>query len=241
MPPATHLVPGARHGDERVLATAQRPGRDGRLAPVVLAPVDEDLAGPQVLGHPPHDQVGQVARERLRELLDVLRGDLGRGALDAAPAQGGVELHPLRPARDGHRDQVGVLHAVADLPRHGAALVEPGTGPGVEVDHDPVGRLRHAVDHAPLRHVQLERAALGEPHEGRERIRGLVGDQRVGDVAVGVDYVYILHLTVRLLSAEKDADGNWNANAWVKQGILLGFRMGKMVEMSKPTETFQIL
>src|SRR3954469_17698894 len=40
-------------------------------------------------------------------------------------------------------------------------------------------------------------------------------------------------------SAEKDADGNWHANTWVKQGILLGFRMGKMVEMSPPTETFR--
>ena len=40
-------------------------------------------------------------------------------------------------------------------------------------------------------------------------------------------------------SAEKGADGNWRANTWVKQGILLGFRMGRMVEMSKPTETFQ--
>ena len=40
-------------------------------------------------------------------------------------------------------------------------------------------------------------------------------------------------------SAQKDADGNWHANAWVKQGILLGFRMGKMVEMSKSTETLQ--
>ena len=40
-------------------------------------------------------------------------------------------------------------------------------------------------------------------------------------------------------SAEKDAEGNWRANAWVKKGILLGFRMGKMVEMSKPTETLQ--
>ena len=40
-------------------------------------------------------------------------------------------------------------------------------------------------------------------------------------------------------SAEKDADGNWHANAWVKQGILLGFRMGRMVEMSQPTETLQ--
>jgi 2,3,4,5-tetrahydropyridine-2-carboxylate N-succinyltransferase len=41
-------------------------------------------------------------------------------------------------------------------------------------------------------------------------------------------------------SAEQDADGNWQANTWVKQGILLGFRMGKMVEMSKPTETLRL-
>lgn len=40
-------------------------------------------------------------------------------------------------------------------------------------------------------------------------------------------------------SAEKDTDGNWHANPWVKQGILLGFKMGGMVEMSKDTETFQ--
>jgi len=40
-------------------------------------------------------------------------------------------------------------------------------------------------------------------------------------------------------SAEKDANGNWHANAWVKQGILLGFRMGKMVELSKESETLR--
>lgn len=40
-------------------------------------------------------------------------------------------------------------------------------------------------------------------------------------------------------SAEKAVDGSWHANSWVKQGILLGFRMGKMVEMSKDTETLQ--
>jgi 2,3,4,5-tetrahydropyridine-2-carboxylate N-succinyltransferase len=40
-------------------------------------------------------------------------------------------------------------------------------------------------------------------------------------------------------SAEKDEDGNWKANAWVKQGILLGFKMGKMVNMSFSGETFQ--
>jgi 2,3,4,5-tetrahydropyridine-2-carboxylate N-succinyltransferase len=40
-------------------------------------------------------------------------------------------------------------------------------------------------------------------------------------------------------SAEKGEGGEWRANAWVKQGILLGFRMGRMVEISKPTETFR--
>ncbi len=40
-------------------------------------------------------------------------------------------------------------------------------------------------------------------------------------------------------SAERDADGRWNANVWVKQAILLGFRMGKMTEMSQPGETFR--
>jgi 2,3,4,5-tetrahydropyridine-2,6-dicarboxylate N-succinyltransferase len=43
----------------------------------------------------------------------------------------------------------------------------------------------------------------------------------------------------RVRAAERDADGNWRTNAWVKQGILLGFKMGRMVEMSKDTETFQ--
>ncbi|MDB4884743.1 MAG: transferase hexapeptide repeat containing protein [Gemmatimonadetes bacterium] len=36
--------------------------------------------------------------------------------------------------------------------------------------------------------------------------------------------------TVR--AAERDADGNWNAVPWVKRGILVGFRIGKMVDMS---------
>jgi 2,3,4,5-tetrahydropyridine-2-carboxylate N-succinyltransferase len=36
--------------------------------------------------------------------------------------------------------------------------------------------------------------------------------------------------TVR--AAERDAEGNWNAVPWVKRGILVGFRIGKMVEMS---------
>jgi len=45
--------------------------------------------------------------------------------------------------------------------------------------------------------------------------------------------------TGEIRSAEKDAEGNWHANAWVKKGILLGFRMGKMVKMSQSSETLQ--
>jgi len=45
--------------------------------------------------------------------------------------------------------------------------------------------------------------------------------------------------TGEIRAAEKDPDGNWKANAWVKQGILLGFKMGKMVNMSFSGETFQ--
>jgi len=33
-------------------------------------------------------------------------------------------------------------------------------------------------------------------------------------------------------AAEREADGRWRANAWVKQGILLGFRMGAIAEMA---------
>jgi 2,3,4,5-tetrahydropyridine-2-carboxylate N-succinyltransferase len=40
-------------------------------------------------------------------------------------------------------------------------------------------------------------------------------------------------------AAEKDENGNWQTNAWVKRGILLGFKMGKMVTMSFSGETFQ--
>lgn len=40
-------------------------------------------------------------------------------------------------------------------------------------------------------------------------------------------------------AAEKLSDGDWQTNAWVKRGILLGFKMGGMIEMSKETETFK--
>src|SRR2546427_410770 len=33
-------------------------------------------------------------------------------------------------------------------------------------------------------------------------------------------------------AAERTADGTWCVNAWVKRGILAGFRMGALVDMS---------
>ena len=42
-------------------------------------------------------------------------------------------------------------------------------------------------------------------------------------------------------AAERNADGKWHTNAWVKRGILLGFRMGAIVEMSRPDDSLQFL
>ena len=42
-------------------------------------------------------------------------------------------------------------------------------------------------------------------------------------------------------AAERDADGKWHTNAWVKRGILLGFRMGSIVDMSPPDHSLQFL
>lgn len=42
-------------------------------------------------------------------------------------------------------------------------------------------------------------------------------------------------------AATRDASGKWQTNAWVKRGILLGFRMGTMVEMSPADGGLQFL
>jgi 2,3,4,5-tetrahydropyridine-2-carboxylate N-succinyltransferase len=43
----------------------------------------------------------------------------------------------------------------------------------------------------------------------------------------------------RIRAAERDENGDWKANAWVKRGILAGFKMGEMAAMSFSGETFQ--
>src|ERR1041384_1690343 len=42
-------------------------------------------------------------------------------------------------------------------------------------------------------------------------------------------------------AAERDADGMWRTNAWVKRGILLGFRMGLIVEQTPSGAPLQFL
>lgn len=42
-------------------------------------------------------------------------------------------------------------------------------------------------------------------------------------------------------AAERDVSGNWQTNAWVKRGILVGFRMGAIVDMSPPDHSLQFL
>jgi 2,3,4,5-tetrahydropyridine-2-carboxylate N-succinyltransferase len=39
-------------------------------------------------------------------------------------------------------------------------------------------------------------------------------------------------------AAERQPDGRWKVNTWVKQGILVGFRMGRFIEMS-PSSTLR--
>jgi len=45
----------------------------------------------------------------------------------------------------------------------------------------------------------------------------------------------------KIRAAERSADGRWQTNTWVKQGILLGFRMGAIVDMSPSDRSLQFL
>jgi len=78
----------------------------------------------------------------------------------------------------------------------------------------------------------------------RERIEQLGsragGEYSVGDFALFDEFKAALnHGEIR--AAERDAGGKWQTNAWVKRGILLGFRMGSIVEMSRADEALHFL
>lgn len=69
----------------------------------------------------------------------------------------------------------------------------------------------------------------------RQQIEALssrpVGDFTDDDRAVFDDFKEALNRG-EIRAAERSANSTWQVNAWVKQGILLGFRMGRLVDMS---------
>jgi len=69
----------------------------------------------------------------------------------------------------------------------------------------------------------------------REQIEGIAtrstGEFTAEDRAVFEEFKHALNRG-EVRAAEKQANGKWQVNSWVKQGILLGFRMGKLTEMN---------
>ena len=52
------------------------------------------------------------------------------------------------------------------------------------------------------------------------------------DTSTLVEQLLLLLERGQVRAAERDADGRWRAVPWVKQGILVGFRIGRVVDMS---------
>src|SRR2546429_3120159 len=69
----------------------------------------------------------------------------------------------------------------------------------------------------------------------REWIEELIAQDKtkftLKDRAVFNDFKKALNRGL-IRAAERDESGKWNVNSWVKSGILLGFRMGEMTDMS---------
>src|SRR5262252_4895008 len=78
----------------------------------------------------------------------------------------------------------------------------------------------------------------------RERMEELSGRQggeySHDDFAVFNEFKAALNRG-EIRAAERDEKGNWQTNAWVKRGILLGFRMGVIVDMSPSDRSLQFL
>ena len=78
----------------------------------------------------------------------------------------------------------------------------------------------------------------------REQIEKLAdrdsADYSMADFAVFDEFKAALNRG-EIRAAERDADGRWQTNTWVKRGILLGFRMGSIVEMTPAGAGLQFL
>jgi 2,3,4,5-tetrahydropyridine-2-carboxylate N-succinyltransferase len=64
-----------------------------------------------------------------------------------------------------------------------------------------------------------------------EKLFALGADVRNATDARSTFETFRNELTAGRIRAAEKIDGQWRANVWVKQGILLGFRLGEMIEM----------
>ena len=166
-----YLVPGDGGGDGGELAGAQRVGGDGGLGAVVLAPVDQHLAGAQRPGHPGYGEAGLLALEAFGVGLGLVAGLLG-----GHPGDRRVELQALAARGLGQRREAVRLQQRPQGLGHPAAVRDVRRGARVEVEDQQVGLAD--VGHPPHRDVQLEAGQVGRPDQ-----RGQVVDDQVGDGA----------------------------------------------------------
>ena len=72
-------------------------------------------------------------------------------------------------------------------------------------------------------------------------LKALIADEREPDPDVLREYFPLFRKALEsgeIRAAERTSDGTWRANGWVKQCILLGFRMGRLVDVSNGSFAF---
>src|SRR5437899_6264343 len=106
----------------------------------------------------------------------------------------------------------------------------------VETDPLPGNRQRIAAECARRYTPQSLRQTLRDMHKLRADIEHLYSSPApTGGDAVRARRVFADFrdaLTRGQIRAAEKKDGRWQVNAWVKQGILLGFRLGELEDMS---------
>ena len=166
------LLPVERRRHRRALARPQRVDAHGRLVLVVLAPVDQHLAAPQLLLLLGHDQLRmrglQMARKRLREQLGAVV------VVDVVDIERHVHLDALRARGLREALEADLLERVAQYVRHLAALGKAGGRTGIEVE----GHDRRPVDvvYERERGVELEIGEVGQPDQRRQVVADAVVD-----------------------------------------------------------------
>jgi 2,3,4,5-tetrahydropyridine-2-carboxylate N-succinyltransferase len=102
---------------------------------------------------------------------------------------------------------------------------------------DRLGELRPLLNS--LRHIYFSTRNFINMHPLQEDILRISTETTIKD-AVEARRIFVEFrdaLTAgKIRAAEKRPDGSWQTNTWVKQGILLGFRLGNLVEFGDPQD-----